>query len=68
MQEPSAGTELKTSSSETTRFGFCFFFFFAFGVKGLMWVKSLQLPLSTKIETAKHPHKTNEHKETQHSD
>lgn len=67
MQEPSAGTELKTSSSETTRFGFCFFFF-AFEVKGLMWVKSLQLPLSTKIETAKHPHKTNEHKETQHSD
>lgn len=28
MQEPSAGTELKTSSSETTRFGFCFVFFF----------------------------------------
>lgn len=54
MQEPSAGTELKTSSSETTRFGFCFVFFFAFGVKGLMWVKSLQLPLSTRIETAKH--------------
>lgn len=53
MQEPSAGTELKTSSSETTRFGF-FFFFLAFGVKGLMWVKSLQLPLSTRIETAKH--------------